>query len=47
MKGSTYVGYVSKALKGLDITDIEKRADLTEGGPAFGSPKKEKFTFPF
>ncbi|MEM7369110.1 MAG: DUF4038 domain-containing protein [Bacteroidota bacterium] len=31
MQGSTYVGYVSKALAGLDLTDIEKRPDLTGG----------------
>lgn len=31
MEGSTYVGYVSKALGGMDLTDIEKRPDLTNG----------------
>lgn len=30
MEGSTYVGLIAKALEGLDITDIEKRWDLTE-----------------
>jgi hypothetical protein len=31
MEGSNYVGLVGKALQGLDLADIEKRWDLTEG----------------
>ncbi len=30
-EGSRYVGYVSKALEGLDMTDIERRHDLANG----------------
>ncbi len=33
MEGSKYVGYVSKALEGLDFADIEKRWDLSDGKP--------------
>lgn len=33
MEGSTYVGLVGKILSGLDVTDIEKRWDLTSGQP--------------
>lgn len=31
LKGSTYVGYMQKALEGLDLTDIERRPDLAGG----------------
>lgn len=33
MEGSKYVGYMSKALEGLDFADIEKRWDLAGGKP--------------
>ncbi len=33
LKGSEYVGLVGKILHGLDITDIQKRWDLTNGKP--------------
>ena len=33
MEGSGYVGLVGKILKGLDMTDIEKRWDLADGNP--------------
>ena len=32
MEGATYVGLVSKALAGLDLTDIEMRWDLVDRG---------------
>lgn len=37
-EGSRYVGYVSKALQGLDITDIERRHDLANGHLALAKP---------
>ncbi len=33
MEGATYVGNVGKILRGLDITDMEKRWDLSHGKP--------------
>ena len=30
MRGSYYVGYVAKAMEGLNISDIEKRPDLSD-----------------
>lgn len=31
LEGGRYVGYISKAFKGFDFTDMERRWDLTEG----------------
>jgi hypothetical protein len=31
LEGSKYVGFMSKAIQGLDITDIEKKHELAEG----------------
>ena len=39
-EGSKYVGYVSKALDSLDITDIERRHDLADGKLALAKPGK-------
>jgi hypothetical protein len=33
-KGSTYVGYLSRALEGLNLTDIQRRPDLAYGAYA-------------
>ena len=38
LPGSTYVGYLGKALKGLDITDIEKHPELAEGNLCLAKP---------
>ncbi len=37
-EGSRYVGFVSKALAGLDIADIERRHDLANGRLALAKP---------
>jgi hypothetical protein len=38
LPGSVYVGYLGKALAGLDITDIEKRPDLAGGKYCLAKP---------
>ena len=38
LTGSKYVGYLGKALKGLDITDIERHQELTEGKLCLAKP---------
>jgi len=38
LEGSRYVGYVARALKGMPITDIEKRSDLAGGKPCLAKP---------
>ena len=38
LPGSTYVGYLGKALNGLDITDIEKHPELAEGNLCLAKP---------
>ncbi len=40
MQGSAYVGIVGKILKGLDISDIEKRWDLANGKPLLAKEQK-------
>jgi hypothetical protein len=40
LDGSRYVGYVRKALEGLDITDIKKRPDLAGGKRCLVKPGK-------
>jgi hypothetical protein len=40
LDGSRYVGYVRKALEGLDITDIKKRPDLAGGKRCLAKPGK-------
>lgn len=37
-EGSRYVGYLSHAMEGLDITDIERRHDLVNGELALAKP---------
>ena len=38
LEGSTFVGYVGKALKKYDITDIEKKPELANGKPLLAKP---------
>jgi hypothetical protein len=38
LPGSRYVGYLGKALKGLDITDIEKHPELAGGNLCLAKP---------
>jgi len=40
LPGSKYVGYLGKALKGVDITDIEKHPELAEGKLCLARPGK-------
>jgi len=40
LEGSTYVGYMQKALEGLDLTDIERRPDLAGGKRCLAKPSK-------
>jgi hypothetical protein len=40
LEGSTYVGYMQKALEGLDVTDMEKRHDLADGKFCLAKPGK-------
>ena len=40
LPGSKYVGYLGKALKGVDITDIEKHPELAEGKLCLAKPGK-------
>lgn len=40
LPGSKFVGYLGKALKGLDITDIEKHPELAEGNLCLAKPGK-------
>ncbi len=42
LEGSTYVGYVGKALGSYDLTDIEKRPDLLDGGDALLLAKEDQ-----
>lgn len=38
--GSRYVGYLSRALRGLDLADIERRPDLAGGALALARPDR-------
>ena len=40
LPGSKFVGYLGKALKGIDITDIEKHPELAEGNLCLAKPGK-------
>ncbi|MEN8226995.1 MAG: DUF4038 domain-containing protein [Bacteroidota bacterium] len=40
LPGSTFVGYLGKALKGIDITDIEKHPELAEENLCLAKPGK-------
>lgn len=40
LSGANYVGYLGKALEGLDITDIEKHPELAEGKLCLSKPGK-------
>jgi len=40
LPGSSYAGYLGKALKGLDITDIEKHPELADGKLCLAKPGK-------
>jgi len=40
LPGSKYVGYLGKALKSLDITDIEKHPELADGRLCLANPGK-------
>jgi len=40
LPGSRYVGYLGKAMEGLDITDIERHPELAEGKPCLTKPGK-------
>lgn len=40
LPGSRFVGYLGKALKGLDITDIKKHPELAEGNLCLAKPGK-------
>ncbi len=40
LPGATYVGYLSKALKGLDLADIERHPELAEGKLCLAKPGK-------
>ena len=45
LEGSTYVGYLSKALAGLEITDMKKIWDQAGGKPCLGIPGKLYIAF--
>ena len=40
MPGANYVGFLAKALEGLDITDIEKHPELAGGKLCLAKPGK-------
>lgn len=40
MTGATYTGTIGKILKGVDVSDIEKRWDLTNGNPLLAKEGK-------